>query len=80
MVKGTGGKDGEGILRVDSRESDDTLEEISWGEFFETYEDRKLAVLHQDRGIMQHPPPREAGVQRTLVIEHGHRSSNDAIL
>ena len=49
VVKGTEGNDGEGILRVDFRESDEKLEEISWDEFFETFEDRKLAFLHQDK-------------------------------
>jgi glutathione synthase/RimK-type ligase-like ATP-grasp enzyme len=49
VVKGTEGKDGEGILRVDFREPDEKLEEISWDEFFETFEDRKLAFLHQDK-------------------------------
>ncbi len=49
VVKGTEGKDGEGILRVDFREPDDKLEEIGWDEFFETFEDRKLAFLHQDK-------------------------------
>jgi hypothetical protein len=48
-VKGTEGKDGEGILRVDFAEPDDKLEPIDWDEFFETFEDRKLAFLHQDR-------------------------------
>ncbi len=47
-VKGTEGGDGEGILRVDFREPDAKLEPISWEEFFETFEDRKLAFLHQD--------------------------------
>ena len=49
VVKGTEGKDGEGILRVDFREPDEKLEEIPWDEFFETFEDRKLAFLHQDK-------------------------------
>lgn len=48
-VKGTEGRDGEGILRVDFRDPDDKLEPISWEEFFETFEDRKLAFLHQDQ-------------------------------
>ncbi len=47
-VKGTEGDDGEGILRFDFREPDDKLEQISWEEFFETFEDRNLAFLHQD--------------------------------
>ncbi len=49
VVKGTEGRDGEGILRVDFREPDDKLEEIDWDTFFETFEDRQLAFLHQDR-------------------------------
>ena len=48
-VKGTEGDDGEGILRVDFAEADDKLEPISWEEFFETFEDRGLAFLHQDK-------------------------------
>lgn len=49
VVKGTEGKDGEGILRVDFREPDEKLEEIPWDEFFQTFEDRQLAFLHQDK-------------------------------
>ena len=32
VVKGTEGKDGEGILRIDFREPDEKLEEIPWNE------------------------------------------------
>lgn len=48
VVKGTEGKNGAGILRVDVREPDDEAEEISWGEFFQTFRGRKLAFLHRD--------------------------------
>lgn len=48
MVAGTE-KDGEGILRVDFRESDDRLEPIDWDPFFKTFEDRNLTFLRQDR-------------------------------
>jgi hypothetical protein len=48
-VKGTEDRDGEGILRVDFADPDDKLEPIEWDEFFETFEDRKLAFLHQDK-------------------------------
>lgn len=47
-VKGTEDDEGEGILRVDFAEAEDRLQPISWEEFFETFEDRKLAFLHQD--------------------------------
>ncbi len=48
-VKGTEGDDGEGILRVDFAEPEDKLEPIDWDEFFKTFDDRKLAFLHQDK-------------------------------
>jgi hypothetical protein len=49
VVAGTEGRDGEGILRLDFGPKDDKLEPISWDDFFVTFEDRKLAFLHQDR-------------------------------
>jgi len=48
-VAGSEGRDGEGILRIDFGDKDEKLEEISWDEFFETFEDRRLAFLHQDK-------------------------------
>lgn len=48
VVKGTEDDEGEGILRVDFAERDDKLEEISWDEFFDTFEDRGLAFLYQE--------------------------------
>jgi hypothetical protein len=49
-VKGTGNGDDAGILRIDfpGRGDDDSLEEISWDEFFEKFEDSNLAFLYQD--------------------------------
>ena len=47
-VKGTDDREGEGILRVDFAEPDDKLQPIEWAEFFATFDDRKLAFLHQD--------------------------------
>jgi hypothetical protein len=48
-VKGTGGKSHDaGILRIDFGDEDEGLEEISWDEFFEAFEDRRLALLRQD--------------------------------
>lgn len=40
---------GGGILRIDFNEPEESLEEVPWDEFFEVFEDRKLAFLHQDR-------------------------------
>ena len=51
-VKGTGGPDDVGILRLHFPEfSDDyeKLEEISWDEFFEEFDKKRLALLVEDR-------------------------------
>ncbi|WP_293855766.1 hypothetical protein [uncultured Alsobacter sp.] len=47
--KGGAGKNGPGILRLDFGEPDDSLEEISWDDFFEIFEASELALLHQDK-------------------------------
>jgi hypothetical protein len=43
----TGGKGG--ILRIDFGEPEDNLEEISWDEFFQIFDENKLAFLYQDK-------------------------------
>jgi hypothetical protein len=51
-VKGTEGKKGKdheaGVLRLDFQEPDEGLEKISWDEFFEKFDQEKLAFLYQD--------------------------------
>ena len=42
----TGGEGG--ILRIDFRAPEENLERISWDEFFQIFEDNKLAFLYQD--------------------------------
>jgi hypothetical protein len=48
-VKGTADEDG-GVLRIDypGYSGEGTLEEITWDEFFQTFDDRDLAFLYQD--------------------------------
>lgn len=51
-VKGTENKDGEGgLLRIDypGFSGENSLEEISWDEFFEEFDEKGLAFLHQDK-------------------------------
>jgi hypothetical protein len=48
VVKDTEGRDGEGLLRVEFRHPD-KLEDVDWDTFFKTFDDRKLAFLHQDK-------------------------------
>jgi ferritin-like metal-binding protein YciE len=49
-VKGTGGKGDIGMLRLDfpGYSGADSLEHISWDDFFEKFDERGLALLHQD--------------------------------
>jgi hypothetical protein len=49
-VKGTGGKGDPGLLRIDylGYSGQETLEEISWGEFFDAFEKNRLAFLYQE--------------------------------
>lgn len=49
-VKNTGKGDGGGLLRIDypGFSGEDSLEEITWAEFFETFEENNLAFLYQD--------------------------------
>jgi hypothetical protein len=50
VVRGTAGRD-RGILRIDfpGYTGSETLEEISWDEFFRNFEESKLAFLYQER-------------------------------
>ncbi|RAI45100.1 hypothetical protein [Rhodoplanes roseus] len=49
-VKGTEtGKEHAGILRLDFDPRDEKLEELSWDEFFDKFEESDLAFLHQDK-------------------------------
>jgi hypothetical protein len=38
-----------GLLRIDFGEKEPELEEISWEEFFRTFDERKLAFLYQEK-------------------------------
>lgn len=47
-VKGSGDMHDAGTLRFDFDEGDKQLEQISWGDFFETLDHRGLAMVYQD--------------------------------
>ena len=38
-----------GVVRIDFGEAEEELEEISWDEFFEIFDDSELAFLHQNK-------------------------------
>ena len=48
-VKGTGGKGDTGLLRLDfpGYSGEDSLQHISWEEWFEKFDEQKLALLYQ---------------------------------
>jgi hypothetical protein len=50
-VRGTGDGNDPGVLRIDSPggAGQDRLEQVSWDEWFATFEDRGLAFLYQER-------------------------------
>ena len=49
-VKGTENKQGAGLLRIDypGFSGEDTLETITWEEFFQAFDDNNLAFLYQE--------------------------------
>lgn len=47
-VARTGRREG-GVLRLDFGEKEEHLEPIEWDEFFQIFDESKLAFLHQDR-------------------------------
>ena len=54
-VRATGDGDDPGIIRINftdepGGDDDDRLEEISWDEWFQAFEENKLAFLYQDEG------------------------------
>ncbi|HEU4592959.1 MAG TPA: hypothetical protein VFS13_18775 [Steroidobacteraceae bacterium] len=48
-VAATKDADDAGILRVDFDPADDSLEQIEWDDFFDTFDRKGLAFLYQDR-------------------------------
>jgi hypothetical protein len=51
-VRSTGEADDAGLLRIDFPEDNDDeerLEEITWDEFFEKFDEKRLAFVYQDR-------------------------------
>ena len=49
-VKGTGGDDDPGMIRIDfpGFSGQDSLEKISWDDWFQAFEENDLAFLHRD--------------------------------
>jgi hypothetical protein len=56
-VQGTGEADDAGLLRIDFPEDNDDheLEEISWDEFFEKFDEKRLAFVYRDQTASGEP-------------------------
>ncbi len=68
-VKATADRSGRGLLRIDfpDRDRDDHLEEISWQDFFATFEERDLAFLYQEETADGHESRFSRFVERSSV-------------
>ena len=59
VVRSTRGKGGTGILRLEFPDAphadDDALEEISWDEFFEKFDEKRLAFVYQEKTVGGEP-------------------------
>lgn len=51
QVRGTGDKEDPGLLRINfpGVGAEDSLEDISWDEFFQKFDEKNLAFLYQDK-------------------------------
>jgi hypothetical protein len=71
-VRGTGGAGDVGMLRIDfpGYSGGDTLEEISWDEWFRQFDENNLALLIQDRTSEGEPSNFNKLVNRDTVEEN----------
>lgn len=81
-VRGTGGKNDVGILRLDfpGYTGEDKLEPIEWDEWFEKFDERGLALLYQEETAAGERSNFNKLVSRETAdtVEHGdgsHKSS-----
>lgn len=74
-VKGTGGDDDPGIIRLDfpGFSGEGTLEPISWEEFFQKFDERELALLYQEETAEGQKSNFNKIVKRSTVEEREQR-------
>ena len=76
-VKGTGGKSDAGILRIDFGPPEEKLEEISWEEFFEKFDEAELAFLYQDKTASGEPSRFHKFVSRDTVEDEEEEDEDE---
>ena len=74
-VKSTGSQQDPGILRIDfpGFSGQQSLEQISWDEFFTEFERRQLALLYEPSGLFSKIVGRDTAEQRARGEHHAHR-------
>ncbi|HLS18791.1 MAG TPA: hypothetical protein VK090_03195 [Paracoccaceae bacterium] len=76
-VKRTHSDDSTGIIRImfpDAPNSEhDALEEISWDEFFEQFEDSNLALVYEEDGMFSKLVGRDTAEKRAKGDHKAHR-------
>ena len=77
-VKRTGGKGDAGILRLDfpGYTGGDSLEQISWDEFFEKFDESNLALVYQEHTAAGDPSNFNKLVSRETAVEKDHKSAS----
>ena len=76
-VRSTRSKDSTGIIRIEfpgaPNAKDDNLEEISWEEFFEKFDESNLALLYQEETASGQPSNfnKLVGREAAEACEHG---------
>jgi hypothetical protein len=75
MVTGTGGRSGTGILRIDfpGYAGRGTLEPISWDEFFDKFEESKLALVYSAHAHGHRSNFNKLIARETVDLETGHK-------
>jgi len=77
-VKGTGSRNDPGLLRIDfpGYSGEGKLEEISWDEFFEKFDEQELALVYQEKTADGEKSNFNKLVSRHTVEEKEHASSS----
>jgi hypothetical protein len=77
-VKGTGGADDTGIIRIDfpGYSGEGKLEEIPWEEFFEKFDAQELALVYQEKTAEGQKSNFNKLVSRETVDAKAHAASS----
>jgi hypothetical protein len=71
LVKRTEDRRGSGVLRIDFEPAEESLDEISWDQFFDVFEENHLAFLYQEKTASGRPSRFNKFVARDKVETPG---------